>query len=81
MALAQYVEHRRFDPETRRIMGLAFEVAVVAFRRARRSEVTHEMIAEKVSELAQAGERDPDRLAEAVLASFPRIQFATHSSF
>jgi hypothetical protein len=49
-----------FDPEARRVMGVAFEMARVA----------NEMIAKRITELAKAGERNPDLLCESAVKEF-----------
>jgi hypothetical protein len=69
--------HHKFDPETIRVMGLAFEMALVALRLADRGDLANEIVARKIIALAKAGERDPERLCEGVLQEFrgprPRI--------
>ena len=54
-----------FDPETVRLMGVAFETARAAVNRP--GDLTGEMIAEKIIELAKAGERNVEVLSEAAL--------------
>ena len=60
----------KFDPETIRVMGLAFEMALVALRLADRGDLANEVLARKIMDLAKAGERDPERLCEGVLHEF-----------
>jgi hypothetical protein len=59
-----------FDPETKRIVALAFEMVRIALRLAEGSDRINELIAEKVIELAKAGETNPDLLCEKALAYF-----------
>ena len=57
-----------FDPETARLLGLAFEMAIVALQHADRVvSPTRDVVAQKIIELAKAGERDPGRLCDAAL--------------
>jgi hypothetical protein len=68
MSISQYLNGERFDPETLRIMGLAFEVARAALHIQGRHGAADKLIAEQIIELAKAGEHDPDRLSEYALA-------------
>jgi hypothetical protein len=71
MPIIPYLDDMRFDPETRRVMGVAFEMVSAALRIDGRIDDTTDhlgaIIARKVIEFAQAGERDPDWLCEKVL--------------
>jgi len=51
-------------PDTTRILGVAFEMACVALRLAGRGDIAKAMVAEKIIELAKAGERDAKTLCE-----------------
>jgi hypothetical protein len=57
----------RFDPETKRIMGVAFEMTCAALRLADRDDPVVAIVAKKIVELAKAGERNPDLLCEQAL--------------
>jgi hypothetical protein len=59
-----------FDPETQRIMGLAFEVTRAALRLSNQDDIPPDIIAKKVIELAKGGERDPERICDYALANF-----------
>ena len=72
MPIRPHLDGHKFDPETIRVMGLAFEMALVALQRADRGDLANEIIAQKIMELAKAGERDPERLCEGVLQEFRR---------
>ena len=71
-SLATVQTRHKFDPETIRVMGLAFEMALVALQLADRGDLANEIIAQKIMELAKAGERDTERLCEGVLQEFRR---------
>jgi hypothetical protein len=65
MPIRSYLDGHRFDPETVRLMGIAFEMALVALQRTDGVvNPTREAIAQKIIVLARAGERDPERLCE-----------------
>ena len=61
---------QKFDAETIRVMGLAFEMALVALRLVDRGDLANEILAQKIMALARAGERDPERLCDGVLMQF-----------
>ena len=73
MPMAQFLDGLdEFDPETRRVMGVAFEMTCAALRFAGRSErireIAPEIVAAKIIALAKAGECDPDQLCERALS-------------
>jgi hypothetical protein len=57
-----------FDPETLEAMGRAFAKACDSLGLAHRSDPATRMVAARIIEAAAAGERDADRLHQAVLA-------------
>ena len=65
MAIRPFLSGQTFDPETVRLMGVAFESARAAVKRP--GDLTDEMIAKKIIELANAGERDVEVLGGAAL--------------
>jgi hypothetical protein len=67
MPIRAYLDGLRFDPETTRLVGVAFEMALVALRHTDGVEPPRDAVARKIIELAKAGERDPERLCEGVL--------------
>jgi hypothetical protein len=69
-AIAPFLGGHRFDPETKRVMGVAFEMTRAALRLADRDDPATEMVAKKIIELANARERDADRLCELALKDF-----------
>jgi hypothetical protein len=60
-----FLDGQTFDPETTRLIGVAFETARAAVKRP--GALTDEMIARKIIELAKAGERNVEVLSEAAL--------------
>ena len=56
-----------FDPETLELMGRAFAMACQSLGLAHTSDAATRMVAARIIEAAAAGERDVDRLHEAVL--------------
>jgi hypothetical protein len=66
MPIGEYFNGERFDRETTRVMGLAFEIARVTLGVGDRG--VDEMIAKRIIEVAKAGERNADRLCEYALA-------------
>jgi hypothetical protein len=70
MPIRPHLDGHKFDPETIRVMGLAFEMALAALRLINRGDPANEVIAQKIITLAKAGERDPERLCEGVLKDF-----------
>jgi hypothetical protein len=67
MPITPYLDGQQFDPETIRVMGVAFEIARAALR-LDRDHPTIAIIARKIIELANAGEINPDLLSEQALA-------------
>lgn len=68
MPIYRLLEGQSFDPEHRQAMGSAYEAILQELKLTDRSDTICEMIAEKVFELGQGGERDPKRLRDAALA-------------
>jgi hypothetical protein len=67
----------RFNPETRRVLGIALEMACIALRVGDCDEGVKQAIASKLIELAKAGEQNPDLLCERVLEEI-RTPWAGH---
>ena len=68
MAIRRYLDEHRFDEETERLVGLAFEMALASLRSTLdQADPVREALARKIIELAKAGERDPERLCEGAL--------------
>jgi hypothetical protein len=67
LPIREYLVGHRFDPETTRAMGLAFEIACAALRLEAQNTPAKEALAKQIIDLARQGERDPQRIAEIVL--------------
>jgi hypothetical protein len=67
MPIRFHLNGQRFDPETIRVMGLACELALISLRLFFRGDIANDVVASKIIEHAKAGERDPERLCEALL--------------
>jgi hypothetical protein len=67
MPIRPYLDGHPFDPETVRILDLAFELTGAALKIEDGNEQAKEVLAEKLIELAEQGERDPEQLCEGVL--------------
>ena len=65
MPIRPFLNGQTFDPETIRLMGVAFEMARAAIKCPR--DLSDEIIARTIIELAKAGERNSDRLCEGAL--------------
>jgi hypothetical protein len=55
------------DPETRRLMALAYELTLATLRLSDRNDPIVQMIAERITKLAQTGERNPETLCQHAL--------------
>jgi hypothetical protein len=67
MPISQFLNGDRFDLETRRVLGIAFEMTCIALRTEGCDDFVKQAIAAKIIELAKAGERNPDVLCEHAL--------------
>jgi hypothetical protein len=74
MPISSYLNGQRFDAETRRVLGLAFETACVALRVGEGDDGVKQAIADKIISRARAGERNPDILCEHALTDIRRPQ-------
>jgi hypothetical protein len=75
MPITPYLNGERFEPETERVLGVAFGQVCIALRiGASDDDDVKQAIANKVIELAKAGERNPDILCERVLEDIRRPQ-------
>ena len=70
MPSTPFLDDAGTDPEVRRVVGVAFEMARIALSLAERPASANEIIAKRIIELAKAGERNPDILCEGVLKEF-----------
>ena len=67
MPITPFLNGFKFDPEATRVMGVAFEMARAALRLADQDDPAVAIIANRIIELAKAGERNPDLLCERIL--------------
>ena len=67
MPIRSHLKGQEFDPEMVRVMGLAYEMALIALRLTDRGDIANDVVAHKIIEHAKTGERDPEHLCEAVL--------------
>ena len=72
MSIRSHLNGHRFDPETMRLMGLAYEMTLISLRLVDRGDIANNVVAQKIIELAKSGERDPERLCEGVLQQWGR---------
>jgi hypothetical protein len=55
MPITQFLDSSEFDPETNRVMAVAFEMACAALQLGDQSNLINEQIAKRIIELAKAG--------------------------
>src|SRR5262249_42056013 len=65
MPIRPFLAGQTFDPETVRLLGVAFEMARAAIKCP--LDLSDEIIARRIIELAKAGERNVEVLSEAAL--------------
>jgi hypothetical protein len=69
MPIRAYLDGHRFDPETVRVLGLAFEICRAALKIEDGNDRAKEVIARKLIELAEGGVRGQEALVERLLDS------------
>jgi hypothetical protein len=68
MPIRAYLDGHRFDDETIRRMGIAFEMALASLGATPDcNDPIRAALAQRIIALAKAGERDPERLCEGAL--------------
>jgi hypothetical protein len=67
--ITPFLGNREFDAETRRVMSVAFEMTRAALRLAHSNDAMSKIVADKIIELAESGERNPNVLCERTLSS------------
>ena len=70
MPIRPYLNGHMFDAETVRRLGIAFEITRAGLKVEEWDEPGKAIIAGKLIEFAEQGERDPERLADRALAWF-----------
>jgi hypothetical protein len=66
MPITEFLDGYNPDPETKRVMGIAFEMARVALEREW-GDHANAIIAKRIIDLAKGGERNPDVLCDRAL--------------
>jgi hypothetical protein len=64
MPITEFLDGYSFNPETRRVMGVALEMARAALRLADRTDRLTEILAKRIIALAKEGMIDPNLLCE-----------------
>lgn len=72
MPITPYLNGQQFDPETKRILGLAFEMTCAALRIGECDDGVKQAIADKIINLAKGGGRNPEVLCEQALKDIRR---------
>jgi hypothetical protein len=67
MPVRPFLNGEQFDQETVRILGLAFEQACIGLHIGDCADDVRQAIANKIMEIAKAGERNADVLCECAL--------------
>ena len=67
MPITIFLDGYKPDPETIRVMGVAFEMVRAALRLNDRNDLAVEIIAKRIIDFAKEGERNPDLLCERAL--------------
>ena len=68
--IVPFLKGQAFDSDAIRVMAVAFENVRITLGLKDRQDAATEIIAAKIIELAQTGERNPETLGRAVLKSF-----------
>ena len=74
MPITAFLDGHKFDAETKRVTGIAFEMTCVALQLRDQTEPVAEIVARKIIELAKAGERNPNFLCDGVLKEFRALR-------
>jgi hypothetical protein len=67
MPITPFLNGERFDPESRRVLGIAFELTCIALRTGDCADDVKQAIADIIIAVAKTGERNPDVLCEKAL--------------
>ena len=73
MAIYRMIRESVFEPEAIERMTAAYEHALKVLQLNDRNDPITEVVARKIIEIAEVGERDPDRLCERALAALKSI--------
>ena len=69
MTTMPLLKYQAFDPQAIEALSAAYDKACQSLNDGGRAGLVREVIAKRIIELAQTGERDPDRLCTGALAS------------
>jgi hypothetical protein len=67
MPITEFFDSYKFDLSTKRVMGVAYEMACATLKFENQTYVAHETIAKRIIALAKEGVVNPDRLCEQAL--------------
>jgi hypothetical protein len=68
-SIAPFVADLSFDPQTIELVGAAFDEACLSLNDMGQPDIVKEVIARRIVEVAQMGERDLDRMCARALRS------------
>ena len=68
MPIRQFLHGQQFDPDTMRVLGVAFEMARASTKLLDRPDITDDVIAKQIFILARHGERSADQLCDGALS-------------
>ena len=74
MPIHRLLKNHAFGPDEIAILTSAFEDALRRLRLADRADPATEVVARKIIELAQQGERDPTRLSERAIQALTSVR-------
>ena len=74
MPITPYLNGQQLDPETKRILGIAFEMTCIALQIGDCDDGVKQAIPDKIIDLAKGGGRNPDVLCEQALKDIRRPQ-------
>ena len=69
LAIRKLLEGASYDPETVQALCIAYDRAKQELHDTGQPEIVREIIAQRILDLAENGERDPSRLCAGALAS------------
>jgi hypothetical protein len=70
MPIGPYLNGEQFEPETRRVLGLAFELVRITLRTGDCDDGVYRAIATKLIELNKAGQHNPEVLCDQAVKAF-----------
>jgi hypothetical protein len=74
MPIYRLLQNSAFGPEAISVMAAAFEGALTELKLTDRADPLTEIVAKKIIEVAQQGERDPVRMRQSVLSALQSEQ-------